>query len=143
MSNFLNKFQKNSGDRKPVSPEAKRQVYMLVINSILLIVVYFGAMGIEQPIISTVVTVAYWVIFAAFLVAYIVYNRAFTRKNITVDMLPDTMTYDEKEEYVADGKRRLEKSKWMLSVIIPLLVTIALDAIYLFTWPIVQSLLNL
>ena len=143
MSNFLNKFQKNSGDRKPVSPEAKRQVYMLVINSILLIVVYFGAMGIEQPIISTVVTVAYWVIFAAFLVAYIIYNRAFTRKNITVDMLPDTMTYDEKEEYVADGKRRLEKSKWMLSVIIPLLVTIALDAIYLFTWPIVQSLLNL
>lgn len=143
MSKFLNKFQKNSGDRKPVSPEAKRQVYMLVINSILLIVVYFGAMGIEQPIISTVVTVAYWVIFAAFLVAYIVYNRAFTRKNITVDMLPDTMTYEEKEEYVADGKRRLEKSKWMLSVIIPLLVTIALDAIYLFTWPIVQSLLNL
>ena len=143
MSKFLNKFQKNSSDRKPVSPEAKRQVYMLVINSILLIVVYFGAMGIEQPIISTVVTVAYWVIFAAFLVAYIVYNRAFTRKNITVDMLPDTMTYDEKEEYVADGKRRLEKSKWMLSVIIPLLVTIALDAIYLFTWPIVQSLLNL
>ena len=143
MSNFLNRFQKNSGDRKPVSPEAKRQVYMLVINSILLIVVYFGAMGIEQPIISTVVTVAYWVIFAAFLVAYIVYNRAFTRKNITVDMLPDTMTYDEKEEYVADGKRRLEKSKWMLSVIIPLLVTIALDAIYLFTWPTVQSLLNL
>ena len=116
---------------------------MLVINSILLIVVYFGAMGIEQPIISTVVTVAYWVIFAAFLVAYIVYNRAFTRKNITVNMLPDTMTYDEKEEYVADGKRRLEKSKWMLSVIIPLLVTIALDAIYLFTWPTVQSLLNL
>lgn len=142
MSKFLNKFQKNFGDRKPVSPEAKRQVYMLVINSILLIVVYFGAMGIEQPIISTVVTVAYWVIFAAFLVAYIVYNRAFTRKNITVDMLPDTMTYEEKEEYVADGKRRLEKSKWMLSVIIPLLVTIALDAIYLFTWPIVQSLLN-
>ena len=143
MSNFLNKFQKNSGDRKPVSPEAKRQVYMLVINSILLIVVYFGAMGIEQPIISTAVTIAYWAVFAAFLIAYVIYNRAFTRKNVTVEMLPDTMTHDEKQEYVADGKRRLEKSKWMLSVIIPLLVTIALDAIYLFTWPIVQTLFNL
>ena len=143
MSNFLNKFQKNSGDRKPVSPEAKRQVYMLVINSILLIVVYFGAMGIEQPIISTAVTIAYWAVFAAFLIAYVIYNRAFTRKNVTVEMLPDTMTHDKKQEYVADGKRRLEKSKWMLSVIIPLLVTIALDAIYLFTWPIVQTLFNL
>ena len=116
---------------------------MLIINSILLAVVYFSATGIEQPIIGTVVTIGYWAVFAAFLTAYIIYNRAFSRKNITTEMLPDTMSAAEKEEYVADGKRRLEKSKWMLSVIIPLLVTIALDAVYLFTWPMVQSLLNL
>jgi hypothetical protein len=143
MSKLQDKFSKGSGNRKPITPEAKRQAYMLVINSLLLTVVYFSAMGINQPIIGTAITVAYWVTFAGFLLSYIIYNRAFSRKNITEEMLPDTMTAEEKEEYIADGKRRLEKSKWMLSVIIPLLVTIALDAIYLFTWPMVQTLLNL
>lgn len=142
MSNLPKKFPKGASERKPVTPEAKRRAYMLVINSILLMVVYFGATSIH-PIISTVVVIAYWVAFAGFLLAYIIYNRAFSRKNVTLEMLPDTMTAKEKEEYIADGKRRLEKSNWMLSVIIPLLVTIALDAIYLFTWPMVQSLLNI
>ena len=139
---FTNSPQNNRPERKPVTPEAKRRVFQLVINSLLLAVVYFSAMGLEQPIIATIVTFAYWIAFAVFLIAYIVYNRAFSRKGVTVEMLPDTMTREEKEEFVADAERRLEKSKWMLAAIIPLLITIALDAIYLFTWPIVQSLFN-
>ena len=39
-----------------------------------------------------------------------------------IEMLPDTMSAVEKAEYINDGKARLERSKWMLSVIIPLLV---------------------
>ena len=129
--------------KKPISPETKKQVYLLVINSLLCIAVYFGSMGIEQPIISMVVTIAYWVVFAVFLLAYVFYNRGFNNKNITPDMLPDVMTAEEKEAFISDRKTRYERSKWMLTVIIPLLITIALDAIYLFTWPMVQNLLNI
>ena len=93
--------------------------------------------------LGQIVYFTYWTVFAVFIIVYLVYNRAFRRKGITPDMLPDTMSAEEKEEYINDGKRRQADSKWMLAVIIPLLVTIGLDAIYLFTWPIVQNLFNL
>ena len=76
----------------------------------------------------------YMLAFGGFLVAYIAYNRAFTRKGVTVDMLPDSWSDEKKQEYVEDGVRRAEKSKWMLSVIIPFLITILADTLYLFVW---------
>lgn len=81
--------------------------------------------------------------FAGFLIAYIIYNRAFSRRDLTPDMLPRDWPIEQRVEYVEDGKRRLKKSQWMLSVIIPLLVPIALDALYLFTLPIIQSILGI
>ena len=58
-------------------------------------------------------------------------------------MLPPEWTYEHKQDYINDGTRRLERSKWMLSVIIPFMITVLLDAVYLFTWPMVQNLFNL
>ena len=100
-------------------------------------------MNIEQPILSAIVTAGYWLGFAGFLIAYIVYNRGFTRKDVTREMLPDTWSEDKKTEFIEDTQRRYERSKWMLTVIIPIMIPIALDAIVLFTWPIVQNLLGL
>ena len=60
-----------------------------------------------------------------------------------MEMLPDTWTLKEKEDFLADRQRRFEKSKWMLTVIVPLLVTISADAIYLFTWPMIQNLFGI
>ena len=50
---------------------------------------------------------------------------------------------EKKQDYVNDAKLRLEKSKWMLAVIIPFMLTVLLDAVYLFTWPMVQNLFNI
>ena len=129
--------------RKPITPEAKRLAYLLVVNTLLFIAVYFGSMGINQPIISMIVTIVYWVAFAVLLLAYILYNRGFNNKNIHPDSLPPIMTAEEKAEFISDRKRRYENSKWMLVVIVPLLITISLDAIYLFTWPMIQNLFNI
>ena len=85
----------------------------------------------------------FWVTFAAFLLIFVIYNRAFTRRNLTVAMLPREWSKEQKEGYIADGKNRLERSKWMVSVIIPILVPIALDALYLFTLPIFESILHI
>ena len=94
-------------------------------------------------IIEFVITGLFWVAFATLLIIYVVYNRAFSRKNVTVDMLPSSWTKEAKEEYVEDGKRRLEKSKWMLAVIIPLMVPIALDALLIYTLPLIQGLFGI
>ena len=140
---------------KNISAETKKLFIITLINSLMLAFIYFGAMSTNIVVIPAFVITAYpimlgqivyftyWTVFAVFIIVYLVYNRAFRRKGITPDMLPDTMSAEEKEEYINDGKRRQADSKWMLAVIIPLLVTIGLDAIYLFTWPIVQNLFNL
>ena len=140
---------------KNISAETKKLFVITLINSLMLAFIYFGSMATNIVIIPAFVITAYpimlgqivyftyWTVFAVFVVVYLVYNRAFRRKGITPDMLPDTMSAEEKEEYIIDGKRRQASSKWMLAVIIPLLVTIGLDAIYLFTWPMVQNLFNL
>ena len=91
-------------------------------------------MGLNIPIISIIVTWGYMLVFGGFLIAYIAYNRAFTRKEITVDMLPDDWSEQKKQDYINDGKMRMEKSRWMLSVIIPFLVTFMAEALYLFVW---------
>ena len=137
---------------KNLSAEAKKLFFITLINSLILAFIYFGSMATNIVVIPPYVITAYpimlgqiiysvyWTVFAVFIIVYLVYNRAFRRKGITPDMLPDTMSAEKKEEYINDGKRRQADSKWMLSVIIPLLITIGLDAIYLFTWPMVQNL---
>ena len=144
----MGKFKKNKLSPEPkeasVTPEKKRLLIILAINSTLLTLIYFGVgYGINLGLISLFLPVLYWIALAGFIIAYIIYNRAFTRKNMTPDMLPFSWTREQREEYIADGKRRLEKSKWMLTVIVPLSIPVALDALYSFTLPMLQSLFGL
>ena len=120
--------------KKDISPESKRLAISLIINSLLVMLVYYGAMAINVPLISMLVTFAYMLIFGGFLVAYVAYNRAFTRKNVTADMLPDDWSDEKKQSYIENGAERMRKSRWMLSVIIPFLVTFIADTLYLFVW---------
>lgn len=120
--------------KKELSPKMRQLAISLVINSAILLFVYYGAMAINVPIISMIVTWGYMLVFGGFLIAYIAYNRAFTRKEITVEMLPDDWPLEKKQEYINDGKLRAERSRWMLSVIIPFLVTFMAEALYLFVW---------
>ena len=152
---------KNKRNLTPVpsvslSPEKKKLIISLALVSLVSSAIYFGAcygidyLEISAPtsamiitIVSIAVPVIFWVTFAGFLIAYLIYNRAFSRRNVTIDMLPREWTADQKARYVADGKRRMEKSGWMLYIIIPLLVAIALDALYLFTLPLIQNLFGI
>ncbi len=74
----------------------------------------------------------YMALLLGFSLAYLIYNRLFLGSSMTSEDLPDTMSLAEKDAYLAEGGRRKEKSKWMLTVIIPLLFTFLIDAIELF-----------
>ena len=56
------------------------------------------------------VLAAYMILTAGFSIAFVVYNRGFSRRGVTLDMLPDTMTPEEKTEFIANGENRLKKS---------------------------------
>ena len=135
MNRQPNKDRKSTPtQKKELSPKKRQLAISLVVNSIIVLFIYYGAMAIEIPVLSMIVTWGYMLVFGGFLVAYIAYNRAFTRKEITVDMLPRDWPLEKKQDYINDGKRRIEKSRWMLSVIIPFLVTFMAEALYLFVW---------
>lgn len=113
-----------------------RTVLLLAVNTVLFFAVYkvllYYAEFAENAYYSFVVMLLYMVLLLGFVLGYLIYNRFLYRKSLTVEDLPDTMTAAEKEAFLADGRARLQKSKWMMLVIFPLVFTFLMDAIDLF-----------
>lgn len=121
-----------------MKPEKKRLMLQLLINSILLISLYFigvYAFGIPMEIIYIIVGTSLGLYF-------VIYNKGFTRKDVTPDMLPDTMTAAEKQAYIEDGKMRLRKSRWVLTILVPVISAIAIDLCILFLFPQLETLFS-
>ncbi len=79
-----------------------------------------------------VVMIAYIVTAAVLIVAYFIINRAFTGSGVTYEMLPDTMTHKEKEEYLDDVAERERRSRPLLMIIFPVVITLMVDLFRLF-----------
>lgn len=106
----------------------KKYILPLIINTIL----FFGVYSFLVRLSKDIMMITLWTYFALTLIfsfAYIIYNRGFSRMNVTPEMLPASMSAEEKDEFIEDGKRRLEKSKWMLLIIFPLLMTFIFDTV--------------
>lgn len=125
---------KRGQPKKSVSPEARKKAGIIAALSFINILIYFGVVPSLPPIAQFVTHIAYMAIFGASLVVYIVYNRAFTRKGITIEMLPDVWDAKKKAAYIQDGEERMRKSQWLMYVIIPFLCPIGVDALILFVW---------
>ncbi len=134
--------QKPKKELRDISPETRKNAAILVSNTLILTSIYFASTAIEQPILSIIVTSCFWIFGAGFIIAYVIYNRAFTRRGVSAEMLPDSWSDEKKAEFISDGQERLNKSKWMFYIMIPLIIPILLDAIVLFTWPIIQNLFS-
>ena len=65
---------------------------------------------------------------------YVIYNRGFSRKGITEDMLPSEWTQEQKREFIDNGEMRLQRSKWLLVFIIAILFTFIVEAFVLFVF---------
>ncbi|MBQ8208363.1 MAG: hypothetical protein IJZ89_06495 [Clostridia bacterium] len=114
-----------------------RILALLVINTA--IVFGFYRFMLNYPYFE-IVLISYMVIFAVLLLGYIIYNRGFSRNGITVDMLPDSMTEEEKTAFVEDAQMRKRKSKWMLTLIFPFVFTFGFDAL---SWFITDNILSM
>ena len=115
------------GTSRPPFP--RRLALLLLGNTVLLFGVYcYFVMRLNINWIFWI----YYVLLAASAIAYFAYNRAFTREGITLFDLPDTMSAAEKEAFIRDRDERKKKSKWLLTIIFPLCLTVFFDIIYLF-----------
>ena len=113
-----------------------RYLVILIINTILFFSVYrvllhYAELA-EYAFYSFCVMVLYMALLLGFSLAYLIYNRFLYRKNLTVEDLPDTMTDEQKQDFIQDGKERLRISKWMMLIILPLVITFLVDSFELF-----------
>ena len=112
------------------SPEKKRLARYLALNTVMMVALYFVLQRAGFPIHYVYVGVGVVLGFG-----YVIYNRGFVAKNATPDMLPSTMSYEEKMEFIEQGKQRMKKSQWVLTLLLPIIVSLMLDMVYLFLWP--------
>ena len=109
----------------------KRYMILLIVNTVVLMSLYTYLVRVSY-LAMQITLWTYLILTIGFSSAYIIYNRGFSRRGVTPDMLDDSMTSAEKEEYIADGETRLQRSKWMLTVIFPLVMTFCLDLFMLY-----------
>ena len=113
-----------------------RFVITLVLSLALLAVYYISLNFSFFPFVMW----GYMLALGGLTLTYIIYNRGMSRKGVTEDMLPDEWDADKKREFIESGINRLERSRWMLMLIIAFLVTFAVEAITLFFLPLIDGL---
>jgi hypothetical protein len=123
-------------NKKPLNPHALRDLLFLLLNTALLFGIYktllFYAENTDETFYSFCVMALYTALLLGFLLAYLIYNRFLYRKGLTEEDLPDSMTPEQKQAFLEDGRTRLKKSKWMMLIILPLVLTFLFDAVDLF-----------
>ena len=115
------------------TPEQKRENrkygIMTLLNTLFVYGLYVVLM--QTPYFQ-VALIVYLSVLALFSFGYVFYNRGFTRKNLTVEQLPESWSEEQKHLYLSDAEERVKKSKWCLTVIIPFVLTFLIDLFYLY-----------
>lgn len=129
----------NETEKKSRRSENLLWLLSMIILSVAVLLLYRSFL--TSPAFPWVLGV-YMVMFTLFLLAYVIYNRGFSRRNLTVEMLPDEWSEEEKEAFLEDGRERMRKSKWMLLPIVAFGFTFAYDMIELFVIPYFRTMFS-
>ena len=120
-------------------PDRNKQRIRIAVVVLVAVGLFFLSGPMMAQILGIGIMVLYAVAGAAFLFTYLIYNRGFTRDHITPDMLPDTMSEQEKRDFIDSALQRKRKSKWMLVVIFALFIPLAIDFLVLVAVPTLLS----
>ncbi len=134
-----NKDEALLSDAEQRSKDRKTVIRVLCTVALSVIVFTFYRFSLAVDFFFPIVMWSYMAILAVLVFVYIIYNRGFSRKGITVDMLPEEWSEEKKQDFVADAQRRLKRSKWMLIFIIAFVVTFLMEALELFVLPMFSS----
>ncbi len=132
------RIRQKKPEKKGIDRQNLLRLLILVAEAMVLLAFYRFALETRW---FMAVMIAYMAAFTVLLFVYFLYNRCFARKNVTPEMLPSQWSEEEKSAWIEDGKRRLERSRWMLMLLFALGFTFAFDAMELFVLPFFKNLL--
>ena len=118
-----------------------RYFFILIIN----VIVFYAAYIFLTRLGGTAANITMWVylvLTVVFFSAFILYNKGFTMVNRAPDSFPEDWSAEKKCAVLEEGKRRKERSKWMLLIIIPLLAVWFIDMVDLFFLDRIRNLFN-
>ena len=121
----------NKNRNKKINKSALVLLAIVILSSVLV----YGTYKILLERFYLAVLVAYMVIETVFILAYLIYNRGFSRKGVTREMLPAEWSEDKKDEFIRSGEERLKSSRWMLVIILAFLFTFFIEIIELYFLP--------
>ena len=126
-------LQSKNGDKKNLK---KKLIYLFstIGLSAFFCSFYYCSMMVPNMLFFPIVMFSYMIVLTVLIFVYIIYNRGFSRKGVTEDMLPIEWTHEQKQEFIESGERRLQRSKWMLVFIISILFTFIVEAFVLFVF---------
>lgn len=81
------------------------------------------------------ILIIYSVLATVSTLTYVIYNRGFSRRGLTPEMLPDTMLEEEKQEFIEDGEQRLRRSRPLLMVVLAFAFTCVAELVELIALP--------
>lgn len=102
---------------------------LLLVGCLASSVLYFLLSGYR---ISLYVLFFYIIADCAVILSFFIYNRGFVDKDATLENLPDTMTPQEKQDYIDSIALRRKKSRWMPITIVILSFPLMLDTLNIF-----------
>lgn len=113
---------------KTVSKKAQKTALLVLLNTVLAFVLYYGCVALHFNAIFFI-----YIGFAAvLLIAYVVYNQGFALRGATPEMLDEALSLEERQAMIARAKERDASSRWMMTIILPLIVTVLVDAMYVY-----------
>ena len=69
---------------------------------------------------------------AVLLLVYVIYNQGFVLRGATPEMLDESLPVEERQAMIDKAAARYHSSRWMMTVIIPLIVAVLADALYVY-----------
>ena len=123
---------------KKLDPRTLRKMILLLLVTAVVFSVYRLLMAFSH---FEIVLIAYMILASALVLTYLIYNRGLSRNGVTEEMLPESWSKEQKAAFIEDGKRRLQKSRWMLIPIFAFFFTFAWDALELIVFPLFSKML--
>ncbi len=114
--------------RKPVSKQATKTALLVLMNTILFFALYYGCIALRFNAIFFV----YLGLAAVLLIIYVVYNQGFALRGVTPEMLDEALSLEERQAMIDRAAARDKSSRWMMTLILPLIVTVLADALYVY-----------
>ncbi|MBQ7727788.1 MAG: hypothetical protein IJT60_04320 [Clostridia bacterium] len=117
--------------KKNLVKENRKYIIGMAVSLPLLFLVYFVLVGLQWYVIDFI----YMGALAILSLTYVIYNKGFRASGVTYEQLSPDLPEEKRREIIESRDSHLQKSKWMLVFIIPLLLVVLTELVIMYIVP--------